>query len=415
MEKFKKLGIDGPALKEIKKMGFISPTKIQDAAIPLALEGRDVIAKSATGSGKTLIFAATLAQHLKPNKGIQALVLTPTRELTEQVADMVSVLTKPRGLGVTKVIGGMPIDKQISEIKSAAIVVGTPGRILDHSHRRTLDLGHVKILVLDEADRMFDMGFIHDVERIIRLCPKDRQTMLFSATINDAVMRISEKHMRSPISVNGEEVVDPSKLRQAYYDTDRQHKLALLLHMLKKNHDGLSMVFCNSRVGVDFVQKNLAANGINAHALHGGMAQNKRNKVISGFHSNDIRVLVCTDVAARGLDIKGVKHIYNYNIPHDAVDYIHRIGRTARAGEEGMATSLLTEEEYPDFRRILKMGMDIKRLEVPKLKQVKLIGREPQEKPRENWGRRPPRGHKRTPRSPKRHGSYSYGNKIRSR
>ena len=393
MKNFEKLGIDPPVLKIIEKMGFSEPMEIQAKTIPLGLEGKDIVAMSATGSGKTLVFATILIHNIDKERGIQALILTPTRELTEQVAQTIQLFARSKHMEVAKVIGGMPINRQIQKLERANIVVGTPGRILDHIGRKTLDLSTVKILVLDEADRMFDMGFIRDVEKIMNYCPKQKQTMLFSATITGAVLDLAEKHMRNPVSISVDNFVDPSKLRQAYYETDRAHKFSLLLHLIRTEESGLAMVFCNSRRGVDFVQKNLAANGINAHALHGGMTQPKRNKVISGFHSNDIHVLVCTDVAARGLDIKGVRHIYNYNLPHDPIDYTHRIGRTARAGAEGMAISLLTEEEYPNFRRI--MGRDnikIERMELPQLEQVRLIGKEPQEKPRDgNWSRRPRR------------------------
>ena len=371
MNNFEKLGIDPPVLKIIEKQGLVEPTEVQVKAIPLGLDGKDIVAMSATGSGKTLAFATVLAHNIDKEQDIQAIILTPTRELTEQVAQVVKGFVRSKRLEVAKVIGGVAMGPQIEQLKTADIVVGTPGRVLDHLTRRTMRLNSVKILILDEADRMFDMGFIRDVEKIMSYCPYNKQTMLFSATINAAVMRLSEKHMHKPVSVSVQNLVDPSKLKQVYYEVDKAAKLSLLIHLIKAEKRGLVMVFCNTRRTVDFVQNNLAANGVESHALHGGMAQNKRSKVIKDFHSNTVHVLVCTDVAARGLDIKGVEHIYNYNIPRDPTDYIHRIGRTARAGEAGKAISLLSEDEHSEYRGVLNKNTGaIQEIETPEVKRI---------------------------------------------
>lgn len=352
MERFRRLGITEHIIKTIEEQGFEAPSEIQEKAIPLVLEGKDVIAKSATGSGKTLVFGSRLIQHCERGKGLQALVLTPTRELAQQVTDAIRGFSKHKQLRIIAVYGGVSIGPQIDQLKTADITVGTPGRIIDHIQRGTIKLGNVKILVLDEADRMLDMGFIEDVEAIIRRCPEQRQTLLFSATIPDDIKQLASKHMKNPIRISAASYVDPQKLKQVYYDIQENMKFSLLVHLLKKEKTGLVMIFCNSRNTVDFVQKNLKYAGIDAHALHGGFSQGKRSRTMISFHTKESQVLVCTDVASRGLDIPGVSHIYNYDIPKESKQYIHRIGRTARAGEEGKAVNLLSEKDHDNFRRI---------------------------------------------------------------
>jgi len=354
MEKFKDLGIGEPLLKSIKSEKFERPSEIQEKSIPLILAGRDVIAGSATGSGKTLAFASGILQGSEQGKGIQALVLTPTRELTEQVAMALTKFAKYRPLEIIAVYGGVGINPQIRGLKTADVVVGTPGRILDHIGRNTIKLGKVKTLVLDEADRMFDMGFKEDVERIIRKCPAERQTLLFSATISKDVVRLARSHMKKPLQVSVESYVDPKKLVQTYYDVGEDMKFSLLVHLLKHEDSRLVMVFCNTKRNTDKVAKNLKFSGIDAQAIHGGLPQGKRNNVMKQFHSGKACVLVCTDVAARGLDISGVSHVYNYDIPRESKQYIHRIGRTARAGAEGKAINILSMKDYENFSNVLK-------------------------------------------------------------
>lgn len=371
MKSFKELGVTEPVLRSIMLENFNEPTEIQDKAIPLILEGKDVIAGSATGSGKTLAFAAGIIKSCEAGRGIQALVMTPTRELSEQVAGAISKFSKFKKLDVVKVYGGVAIGPQIQALRRADVVVGTPGRLLDHLNRRSIDLRRVKILVIDEADRMFDMGFIRDVEKIIMQCSNERQTLLFSATITPEVTRLSRRHMRSPHAVSAEIYVDPRKLTQFYYDVDHNSKFSLLAHLLKKERKGIVMVFCNARHTVDAVQGNLKLNGIDSHALHGGLSQARRNQVLFDVHSRKADVVVCTDVAARGLDIKGVTHVYNYDVPKTPDEYIHRIGRTARAGKEGMAVSLLSKDDHSFFRRIARDGRaKVTRIEAPELTLV---------------------------------------------
>lgn len=354
MEYFSKLGITEPILKSIKEEKFEKPTEVQEKSIPLILAGKDVIAESATGSGKTLAFASGIIQNSERGKGVQALILTPTRELAEQVSKAFQDFSRYAPLEIVSIYGGLSIPPQIRALRTADVVVGTPGRILDHLERRTINLKKIETLVLDEADRMLDMGFLDDVERIIRECPSRRQTLLFSATISSDVARLAHKYMKDPVEVSGEPCVDPKKLTQFYYDVPDTLKFSLLVHLLKNEESGLVMVFCNTRRNVDFVANNLKFSGIDALPTHGGFSQEKRNNAMKQFHAEKVYVLVCTDVAARGLDIKNVSHVYNYDIPKDSKDYVHRIGRTARAGKEGKVINILTGRDYENFRRVLR-------------------------------------------------------------
>lgn len=371
MEAFKKLGLSDELVKALQEAGFSEPREIQERAIPLALEGKDILGGSATGSGKTLAFGAGIIEKIAPGKGVQALIMTPTRELAEQVANSLEKFSIYKKIRVVSVYGGVSIEPQMRAIRYADIVVGTPGRILDHLERRTLDLRNVKTLVLDEADRMLDMGFVEDVNSIIENCPKERQTLLFSATLSSDIQHMAKKYMTNPVDISVESYVDPTKLRQVFYDTPRELKFSLLVHLLKNEKAGLVMVFCNTRHTTDFVAEHLEAQGIEATAIHGGLTQSKRNRIIEYFKSSKVFVLVCTDVAARGLDIKQVSHVYNYDIPPTDKEYVHRIGRTARAGKEGIAINIVSERDYDNFRNVLR-NHDIKIEEqpVPQLERI---------------------------------------------
>lgn len=374
MEKFKKLGLSEELLKLLEKANFSEPSEIQEKVIPLILEGNDVIGGSATGSGKTLAFGAGIIEKTIPRRGSQVLILVPTRELAEQVGNVFIRFSGYRQLNVAIVYGGVNISNQIKSLKNSEIIVGTPGRILDHLQRGTIDFSRLKVLVLDEADRMLDMGFLHDVETIIRNCPKERQTLLFSATISPEVEHIASKHMRSPKSISVESYVDAEKLKQIYYDVSQNLKFSLLVHLLQKEEYGLVMVFCNTRRNTDFIGNNLKNLGIDTLVIHGGLTQSKRNSIMEKFNENKVYVLVCTDIAARGLDIKGVSHIYNYDIPKTSKDYIHRIGRTARAGKEGIAINLISDRDYENFNNVLKdSSLNIEKEETPEIKIVDMI------------------------------------------
>ena len=371
MEGFRKLGLSEPFIKIIQEMKFTAPSEIQEKAIPLAMAGKDIIGGSATGSGKTLAFGASIIEKTEQHKGIQTLILTPTRELAEQVAISLAKFSKWKHLHITAVYGGVSIGPQVFALARADIVVGTPGRILDHLERKTINLSKVNTLILDEADRMLDMGFVEDVTDIINRCPKERQTMLFSATISSDIEHLVKKYMKSPEYIAVEQFVDTSKLKQVYYDCQQNEKFSFLVHLLKHEHPGLIMVFCNTQRNTDFVTENLKRYDIDAIAIHGGLSQNKRNNVMEHFRSNRVAVLVCTDVASRGLDIKNVSHVYNYDLPASSKEYTHRIGRTARAGKDGIAISIVSPRDYENFRNILIQGdMKIELLPMPQFEKI---------------------------------------------
>jgi ATP-dependent RNA helicase DeaD len=354
MEQFQKLGICESLLKSIKEHNFEKPSEIQEKTIPLVLEGKDIIAGASTGSGKTLAFGSAILQNTKRDFGIQALVLTPTRELAEQNSKALIRFSKHNPLRITAIYGGVSINPQMDDLDRSEVVIGTPGRILDHLSRGTIELKHLKILVLDEADRMLDMGFREDVEKIISQCPKKRQTLLFSATISEDIAKLAHRYMKDPIEISAEQYVDPTKLTQVYYDVDDKEKYSLLVNLLEKEKAKLIMVFCNTRRNVDFVANNLKLSGIDALPIHGGFSQEKRTKIMEKFNNQRVQILVCTDVAARGLDIKGVSHVYNYDIPKESKEYIHRIGRTARAGKEGKVINIVASRDYENFRNVIK-------------------------------------------------------------
>lgn len=368
---FNDLGMSKRLLKIIEDLEFLYPTEIQEKTIPIILDGKDVIGKSATGSGKTLAFGVGAVENSKKGEGIQTLILTPTRELAEQISQNLKKFARDSELKIIEVYGGVSFSNQEEKLKKSEIVVGTPGRILDHIRRGTIELGKIKILVLDEADRMLEMGFIDDVVSIIERCPEKRQTLLFSATISGDIERIGRKYMEKPIYVEAKNYVDPSKLKQVYYDTPPNLKFSLLVHLLKKEEKGFVMVFCGTRKNVDLVVKNLKRHGVDALAIHGGLSQSRRNKTLESFHSQKALILVCTDVAARGLDIKDISHVYNYDIPANSTEYIHRVGRTARAGKEGIAISIVCKRDYDNFRNVREDdSLKMTELEVPEVEQL---------------------------------------------
>lgn len=371
MNEFEELGLTKELLNVLEEMNFKTPSEIQKKTIPLILEGKDVIGNAATGSGKTLAFAAGIIAHCVPGQGVQALVLTPTRELAEQITKVTKNFSKKSGLRIQDVYGGVNIERQISGVRVADVIVGTPGRLLDHLQRKTFSLSALKILVLDEADRMVDMGFAPDVEKIISQCPEERQTLLFSATTSADVDHIAKKHMKNPEEVIVETYVDKSLLKQVYYDVPNHLKFSLLVHLLKAEKSNIVMVFCNTRRNVDLIASNLKRYKLHAHAIHGGLEQNKRSRIMEQFHKGEANILICTDVAARGLDIKGVSHVYNYDSPKTSDEYIHRIGRTARAGNKGMAISIVSNRDYDNFRSVMQDdSLDIEKVEVPEIEKL---------------------------------------------
>jgi superfamily II DNA/RNA helicase len=363
--KFEDMNIEKDILGSLNDIGFEQPTRIQSETIPIIKQGHDVIGQSETGSGKTAAFGIPLVEKVVKGNKIQALVLAPTRELALQIADDLGKFSRFKGLYIQTVYGGVSIGPQISGLRKAEIVVGTPGRIMDHMRRGTMDFSNLKFFVLDEADRMIDMGFIEDIEMIERNIPKNRQTLLFSATMPYSLMKIREKFTKDAKKIKTKTKVGDDVLKQYYCDVDQKRKFSLLVHLINQEEPKLSIIFCNTRRDVDAVARNLQNYGINATALHGGLSQHQREKVIGNFHKGITRILVATNVASRGLDIKNVTHIFNYSIPKDAEDYTNRIGRTARAGQSGKAISLLIRDDHGSFRRIItNFSYDIKKMEV---------------------------------------------------
>lgn len=358
------MNIEGSILQSLDEIGFKEPTRIQCETIPLIKEGHDVIGQSETGSGKTGAFGIPLVEKVQRGVKTQALILVPTRELALQITSEIAKFSRRKGLRIQCVYGGAPMGPQVSGIRSAEIVVGTPGRVMDHMRRGTLDVRNVRTFVLDEADKMIDMGFIDDIQTIERDIPEDRQTLMFSATMSGALASVRDRITKDAKKVKTATQVKEEDLKQYYCECDHNMKFSLLVHLLRKEDPELGLIFCNSRRDVDLVTQNLRNNGINAESIHGGLAQNRREHVIEKFHNGGIDVLVATDVAARGLDFKDITHIFNYSVPRDPEDYVNRIGRTARAGKRGKAIVLLSREDFDSLSRIVNtFDFDLQEIE----------------------------------------------------
>lgn len=337
----------------LQQHGITSPTPIQQEIIPAIFEGRDVIAQSETGSGKTLSFAIPMIERINRRNGLRGLVICPTRELAVQIAAEFTKFSHGKHLGITPIYGGVSITTQARKLARTNIIVGTPGRIIDLLNRNILELDTIDTLVLDEADRMLDMGFIKDIETIMHKVPKQRQTMLFSATLAKEVVTLSRKYLHEPKHVQMASSVKPELLRQTYFQTTSEQKMHLLVHLLKAERE-LAVVFCNRKHITAKLAKQLTRAGVDARCLNGDMTQGQRERTTADFRHKRFNVLVATDVAARGLHIDDVSHVYNYEIPRDVETYTHRIGRTARAGNSGDAVSLVgSGEERSFFQRIL--------------------------------------------------------------
>jgi len=339
--------------KAIKDMNFVSLTDVQQQALEPALKGDDIIVQAQTGSGKTLVFAIPILEKLNEERKVQAIVLTPTRELANQVTKEFEKLSKHKHAGIVSVYGGVSLENQVNEIrKGARVVVGTPGRIIDLIKRNALNLSSVRFAVLDEADRMLDMGFIDDVFFILSKLPKKRQTMMLSATVEGPVKKIAEKQMNNPISINVHKKQTGSTIDQFYVGTSPQTKFDYLCKVLKKEKPSLCLVFCNTKVNVSNVEKSLKKYGFSVDSMHGNMTQAARDKAMENFRKNNINILVVSDVAARGLDVNDVSLVINYDAPGDSDSYIHRIGRTGRIGKKGKAITLLTQKDMKIFERM---------------------------------------------------------------
>ncbi|CAM3144222.1 ATP-dependent RNA helicase DeaD [Lactobacillus bombicola] len=354
--KFSELGLNDELLKAIKRSGFEEATPIQEETIPLALAGRDVIGQAQTGTGKTAAFALPILQNLdKDKKVIQALIIEPTRELAIQTQEELFRLGRDERARVQVVYGGADISRQIRSLKNhvPAILVGTPGRLLDHLKRKTINLADVNTIVLDEADEMLDMGFIQDIESILSYVKNRKQTLLFSATMPKPIMNISEKFMDNPeiVRIKTKELT-ADLIDQYYVRAKDSEKFDIMCRLIDVESPDLAVVFVRTKRRVDEVTRGLQARGYNAAGIHGDLSQARRISVLKRFRASKLDILVATDVAARGLDISGVTHVYNYDIPQDPDSYVHRIGRTGRAGQNGSSITFVTPNELGYMRTI---------------------------------------------------------------
>jgi ATP-dependent RNA helicase RhlE len=356
---FTTLGLSPQVLKGVHEAGYKQPTPIQKLAIGPAVEGRDVIGCAQTGTGKTAAFVLPMLHRLAEEKGLhhrnpRALVLTPTRELCQQVKEAVSAYGKFMSLRAVSVYGGVSMVNQVKLLhRGADIVVATPGRLLDHMQRSTIDLSGIRVLVLDEADRMLDMGFIHDVKKIIAKVPRDRQTMLFSATLSPEINTLASSVLRDPVTVEDGARRNPVEtIEQHFYHARKEEKTDLLCHALSAENMVSVLVFSRTKHGADKICRRLESKNISAIAIHSNRSQSQRDRALEGFKRGTYRVLVATDIAARGIDVDGISHVVNYDIPHEAEDYIHRIGRTGRAGASGDAVTFVDREDVSFLRRI---------------------------------------------------------------
>jgi ATP-dependent RNA helicase RhlE len=371
---FEELNLAPAIVKAVREQGYETPTAIQEQAIPLVLAGNDLLGGAQTGTGKTAAFTLPLLHRLSMSRsaqnkfggtGIRALVLTPTRELAAQVEESIRTYGKYLQLSSTVIFGGVGMNPQISKLKKGVdILVATPGRLLDLQQQGMLDLGQVQILVLDEADRMLDMGFIHDVKKVLALVPKEKQSLLFSATFSDEIRDLANNLLKNPQSVQ----VTPrnttvQRITQVIHPVGRGKKKALLAHIINEQNWSQVLVFTRTKFGANNVAEFLEKNGITAMALHGNKSQAARTQALAGFKSGDVRALVATDIAARGIDIDDLPHVVNYEIPNVSEDYVHRIGRTGRAGADGAAVNLvcLDEEGFmQDIERFTKQKIEVK-------------------------------------------------------
>lgn len=359
MKLFKELGVGEKTLKALENMGFEESTPIQESTIPLLLEGKDVIGQAQTGTGKTAAFGVPMVETMNPAESmVQGLVVAPTRELAVQVAEEINRIGQIKGIRALPIYGGQDIGRQLRSLKNKPhIVVGTPGRLMDHMRRKTIRLEKISMVVLDEADEMLNMGFIEDIETILKEVPAERQTLLFSATMPKPIQRLGEKFMTNPelIRTKAKEMtVDLTE--QSYIEVMERKKFDILCNLLDIQSPELGIVFGRTKKRVDEVHEALQKRGYSAEAIHGDLNQSKRDQVISRFKQGLVEILVATDVAARGLDISGVTHVYNFDVPQDPESYVHRVGRTGRAGKTGEAITFVTSREM-DHLRIIEQSI----------------------------------------------------------
>jgi ATP-dependent RNA helicase RhlE len=355
MPSFEELGLSGPVLRAIARTGYTEPTPIQAQAIPIALEGKDIVGASQTGTGKTAAFGLPIICQMKPSTKVQCLVLEPTRELAAQVEDQMNVFSYYKPLNVVLLHGGVGYGHQIEALENKPdVIIATPGRMLDHMEKGNLDLSDVKFLVLDEVDRMLDMGFLPDVKRIIDQCPSGRQTLFFSATMPPAIQTLANWALNEPVSVEiGERRSPAETVTHAFYPVGMDQRDDLIIELIKQTGYESMMIFTRTKKEADALLPRIEAiEGTRPAALHSDIKQSDRTKALQGFRDGTFNIIVATDIAARGLDISGVTHVINYRVPENPEDYVHRIGRTGRAQKEGDAFTILTADELESARSV---------------------------------------------------------------
>ena len=369
MNNFKTLGVSDEYIDILRKNGIKEPTQIQEMAIPEILSGKNIIGQSQTGTGKTLAFVLPIIEKVDVNKPyIQGIIITPTRELALQIHDVFTMLTSHTDINVLAAYGGQDVDDQIRKLKgNMHVVIGTPGRLLDHIDRKTLDLSRTRMVVLDEADVMLKMGFIEDVEQIIKKTFHARQTMIFSATMPKGIRMIARKYLKNPADLSVKtRTISVEDIEQAAFETSEENKQDTLISLLQAYNPFMAMVFCSSKKRVSEVAERIFEAGYMVDEIHGDITQVKRERIMKSFREMKLQVLVATDIAARGIDIQGLTHVFNYDVPHSTEWYLHRIGRTGRAGEKGTAVTLYTQRDAYYLTQIEK-GINKK---IPK-KQLK--------------------------------------------
>ena len=374
---FEEMDLSPKLKKAIKDLGFEEATPIQSLVIPPILEGQDVIGQAQTGTGKTAAFGIPILEMVdSTDDSLQAVILCPTRELAIQVAEELKKLSKYKKTKVLPIYGGQPIERQIKALKKGVqIIIGTPGRVMDHMYRRTLSMVKVKIIILDEADEMLDMGFREDIEFVLGKMPSERQMLLFSATMSKAILALTKKYQNNPqfLKVAHQELTVP-QIEQVYFEVREKNKLDLLSRLIDLHDLQLSLVFCNTKRRVDKLVNHLQTRGYMAGGLHGDMSQNQRDRVMAKFRKGQIDVLVATDVAARGIDVDDVEAVFNYDVPNDDEYYVHRIGRTGRAGRTGQAFTFVAGKEIYKLRDIQRYTkVRIKQLQIPSLQEVEKL------------------------------------------
>ena len=373
--KFRDLGLSDVMLESLRKKGFEEPSPIQAKAIPFLLENKkDLIGKAQTGTGKTAAFGIPLIEKLMPgSKHVQAIILAPTRELAIQVAEEIATFAEAQKTRIVAIYGGQPIDRHIARLQRGVdIVVGTPGRVMDHLNRGTLNISKVSHIILDEADEMLNMGFIDDIETILEAAPKERRTVLFSATMPSHIERLAKKYMNDyeVISVMSG-TTNRDNIQQIYFEVAQSDKFEALFRIIDVEESFYGLVFCRTKLDADDIAQKLTNRGCRAEALHGDISQGQREKILQKFRSKKLTVLVATDVAARGIDVENLTHVINYALPQDPESYVHRIGRTGRAGKSGTAITLITPSEYRKLVTIQKMAnTTITKQTVPNVKDV---------------------------------------------